>query len=164
MSSKNILFLMLIVPAIFISGCVSNKEPAGTQVSNPVIPQSNLPAGFSFMGIHEATVDIGGSSINGTEGVYRNNNEDLYIQVIKTNQPSFMVDQYKQTYKDAKYDPFEEVFFNGHNATKVKDYTTKNGKQVIEYTVIWANVDSVIIVGSSNDSNSVLNLAAATGH
>ncbi|MCZ7355798.1 MAG: hypothetical protein O8C66_07685 [Candidatus Methanoperedens sp.] len=163
MSNKSILFLILIVPAILISGCIFSK-PTQVTPQSQVIPQKNLPSGFTFMGIHEATVDIGGSSMNATEGVYRNNNEDIYIQVIKNDQPSFLVDQYKQTYKNAKYDPFEEVLFNGHNATKVKDYETKNGKQLMTFTVIWANVDSMIIVGSSNDSNSVLNLAAATLH
>ena len=161
MLKKPILLLVLLATSVFISGCIFGNgadTPEG-------IPETDLPAGFTYMGAHEAPVNIGGSLINATEGVYRNSNgEDVYIQLIKNDKPDALIDQYRLQYKDANYNPFEEVSINGHKATKVTDYTTINGKQKAHYTIIWAADKLFVIVGSSTEPQSVMSLASATGY
>ncbi len=139
-----------------------------TAIATPVrsdylIPTTNLPAGFTYMGIHETPVEIGSFSINATEGVYRNNGEDFYILVIKNDDPEALITQYKARYKNARYDPFKEISFNGHKATQVTDYSTINGKQTQNFAVIWATEKTMIIVNSPTaDIQTVIALATAT--
>ena len=164
MSNKKILLLVLLT-SVFISGCIFDKDDNGKQINgSKFIPQKDLPAGFTYMAIHETSVDIGNSSINAIEGVYRNSKgEDMYIQALENNSPSALINEYKLRYKDANWDPFEEIFVNGHKATKVKDYTTMNGQQTPKYSIIWATEKYMMLVGSSIDAQSVMNLASATG-
>ncbi len=164
MSNKRILLLVLLT-SVLISGCIFDKDGTGKQINeSKFIPQKDLPAGFTFMAIHETSVDIGNSSINAIEGVYRNNKgEDMYVQALENNTPSALVNEYKLMYKDANYDPFEEIFVNGHKATKVKDYNTINGQRTLHYTIIWATEKYMMLVGASTDAESVMNLASATG-
>ncbi len=157
MSDKSVLLLVLFA-TVFISGCIFDKE----SMKSDFIPQSNLPPGYTYMGIHETAVPVGDTSLNAVEGVYRYNGDDLYIQAIKNENPSALISRYKLKYKDANYDPFEEVSFNGHKATKVADYPTINGKQKPKYTVIWATGEYMLIVGSSTEASSVMALATAT--
>lgn len=163
MSDKKILLLVLLT-SVFISGCIFDKDNGKQINESKFIPQNDLPAGFTYMAIHETSVDIGDSSINAIEGVYRNSRgEDMYIQALENNAPSALVNEYKLRYKDANWDPFEEIFLNGHKATKIKDYTTMNGQQTPKYSIIWATEKYMMLVGSSIDAQSVMNLASATG-
>lgn len=166
MSNKFIRLSILLATIVFISGCIFNNN-TGTQVNtleSAIIPKTNLPSGFTYMGIHEPAVEIGGSSMNATEGVYRYNGDDIYIQVIKNDKPDALIAQYKLDYKDAKYNPFEEISFNGHKATQVTDYSTINGHQKSYYTVIWANDIYMFIVGKSPNAQALIALASATGN
>jgi hypothetical protein len=86
----------------------------------------------------------------------------MYIQIFKTDSPEAIMDEYKATYKDAGYDPFTEIYFNGHKATKVMYQSTHNGKPENKYNLIWTTNGSMIKVGSSMDSQKVINLATAT--
>lgn len=165
MSNKSVLMLLL-VAAVLISGCIFDKEK---ETTNPpvkeLIPKTSLPDGFTYMGIHEIPVEIGGSSINATEGVYRNNGEDVYIQVIENDKPEALITQYKQRYKNVKYDPFKEISLNGHKATQVTDYTIVNGQQKPNYAVIWATEKAMVLVTSPTaDAQTVIGLATATGY
>jgi hypothetical protein len=162
--SKKLWISAVLIITVLISGCIFDKGNNQNPTSG-VIPQTGLPVGFTYMGIHETPVDIGGTSINATEGVYRYNNvDDVYVQLIRNNNPQELVIQYKSQYKEANYNPFEDVSFNGHNATQVKDYNTENATQVAHYSIIWTNGSSMIIVGPSPDAHVVLSLATATGH
>lgn len=116
------------------------------------------------MGIHETTLDIGNSSMAAVEGVYRYNGEDIYVQAIETNDPATLIQEYKDRYKDANYDPFEEVSFNGHKATLVKYFVVVEGKQQPRYTAIWGAKEHLMIVGSFSDNQTVITLATATGY
>jgi hypothetical protein len=161
--SKKLWISAVLIIAVLISGCIFDK--GNNDNSTGVIPQTALPVGFTYMGTHETSVPIGGNSINATEGVYKYNNvDDVYVDLIKNNNPQELINQYKLKYKNANYNPFEEVSFNGHSATKIKDYFTENAKQVAYYSVMWTNGSSMIIVGSSPDANAILSLATATGH
>ncbi|VVB88120.1 Uncharacterised protein [uncultured archaeon] len=169
MSNKFVLLLVLLSTTLFISGCITgedsnknNTTPAG--IGNDMIPKTNLPQGFVYMATHEVSVPIGTSFMNATEGVYRNNGEDLYVQVIKSENPDAVIAQFRSRYANVKYIPFQEIYFNGHNATQVTDYTTINGNQKPHYTVIWPADKSVIIVGTSTQSQIVISLASATSH
>lgn len=152
---------LVLVIAILSSGCVSNEN---SDMNQSIIPKTNLPYGFSYLGMHETEVDIGGISMNTTEGVYRYNGEDIYIQVIKSNNPEALLDQYKLQYKDYNYNPFKEISFNGHKATLITDYMIKEGRQRLYYTLIWAKDNFMIIIGSSKNAEAVINLAIATGY
>ena len=159
MSNKFVLLLFLLT-TVFISGCIVDKED---DLKSDFIPLTNLPPGYTYMATHETSIDIGNSSLNAVEGVYRYNGDDLYIQTIKNENPDALIAQYKLKYKNANYDPFEEVTVNGHTALKIKDYATINGQQKPKYTLMWSAGKFMIIVGSSTDSYSLMGLATATG-
>ncbi len=163
MSKRIILLLALFVTAVFVSGCISGRDDNPTSVSD-YIPQTDLPAGFTYMGTHETAIDISGSLINVTEGVYRYDKDDIYIQVIEDDNPEALISRYKLRYKDANYDPFQEISFNGHRATQITDYPTIGGKQTAHYTIIWPAKGFMVIVGSSSDAQAVIALATATGY
>lgn len=163
MSNKYILMLILLVTAVSIAGCLDKDNGTNPPVNPDLIPTTGLPAGITFMGVHETNVEISGSLINATEGVYRNAGEDYYIQVIGNDNPEELIASYKSMYKNANYEPFKEIYLNGHKATQVTDYTTVNGKQEPNYAVIWATGKAMIIVSSPTaDIQSVIALASAT--
>jgi PBP1b-binding outer membrane lipoprotein LpoB len=162
--TKKLWISALLIITVLISGCIFDNGNNQNSTSG-IIPQTALPVGFTYMGTHETPVDIGGTSINATEGVYRYNNlEDVYVQVIKNDNPETLIGLYKSSYKNVKYNPFIEISLNGHKATQVTDYSTINGNNTPNYSVIWTNDSSMIIVGSSPDASAILSLATATGH
>ncbi len=166
MSNKLILLSVFLITAVFISGCIDGtKSPETT--GQALIPTTGLPAGFTYMGTHYADVEIGGKSVNATEGVYRIGEDDIYIQVIENEKPDALMEQYKSDFKKqfkSEYNPFEEVSFNGHTATKTTDFITMKGEQKTRYSIIWVTGKSMVIVGSSSDFQAVKDLATATGH
>jgi hypothetical protein len=162
--SNKLWISVLFIITVLISGCIFDKGNNQNPTSG-VIPQTNLPVGFTYMGTHETSVPINGTMINATEGVYKYNNvDDVYVDLIKNNNPAELVIQYKSQYKEVNWIPFKDVSFNGHNATQITDYPTENAKQVTVYTIMWTNGSSLIIVGQSPDANAVLSLATATGN
>lgn len=167
MSNKIVFLSILLIITVFVSAFIFNGDtgtPENNQTGPDFIPKANLPAGFTFMGIHETALNIGGSSINAIEGVYRYNGDDIYIQAIKNDKPDALINQYKLQYKDKKYNPFQEISLNGHMATQITDYTTVMGQQKPFYSLIWPKGDYMILVGSSSDAGAVTNLATATGY
>jgi hypothetical protein len=169
MSKKIIILSVFIAAAILISGCITDKN-IGTKgnetktINSDIIPTINLPSGLTFMAIHETTVDIGNSSRKAIEGIYRNNadEDEIYIDVVNTETPEALIDEYKSQFKDANYEPFTEISINGHKVTQVKYYITRNGTQIPKYTIIWATKNSMIKVGGSVDAKKVIDLATAT--
>ncbi len=167
MSNKLWISAVLII-TVLISGCIFDKEKGNpnSTLNSGFIPQTGLPVGFTYMGIHETPVDIGGTPINATEGVYRYNNvEDVYIQVIKNDNPENLIAMYKQRYSKVRYDPFKEISINGHKATQVMDYTTINGKETQNYSLIWATEKAMIVVSSpTSDAQTLMAIATASGY
>jgi hypothetical protein len=167
MSNKFVLLLIFLITAVFISGCIDGNNTPVKTTGQALIPTTGLPAGFTYMGTHDVDVEIGGKSVNATEGVYRNGGDDLYIQVIGTENPGALLEQYKADFKKKfgdKYNPIENITLNGHPATKVADYTLMNGQPVTVYSVTWTVEKSMVIVGSSSNLQTVTDLATATGH
>jgi hypothetical protein len=168
MSKKYILLSILIISSVFFSGCVFENNNKPNQTIGPdFIPRTNLPPGFTFMGVHETTMDIANSSVSGFEGVYRYGGKDIYIAAIKHDDPETLLSQYKadlRTHFNKDYDPFEEISINGHTATKLTDIIILDGKDVPRYSIIWANRGYLIQVGSFADVNPVVVLASATGY
>lgn len=156
MSKKIIWIPLLLITAILISGC--------TTTSTDLIPKKDLPDGFTYIGSHEIPFDIGG--INATEGIYRHNGDDLYIQVIENNNPQALLAQYKeQIQKEFKsdYNPFTPISINGHDATQVTDFNIVKGQPKKEYTIVWATGKDMILVASPTaDLQTVITLANAT--
>src|SRR5659263_199427 len=153
MSKKVLILSIFIAVSILISGCVTDKNNETTvnetkTIGSDIIPTINLPSGFTYMGIHDTDIEVGNSSKKATEGIYKiEEGETIYIQVFKTEKPEELLDEFKAQYKDANYDPFTEISFNGHKATKVTYYFVSNGQQVPKYYVIWTIKNSMIKVG-----------------
>ncbi len=168
MSKKSILLLTLLAAAVLIAGCITDKTNPGNNsstIASGLIPTVNLPNGFTFMAVHQTNVEVGNFSNEATEGVYRTDTgEDIYIQVFKSDNPEALINEYKAEYKGLAYNPFTEIYFNGHKATRVMYYFTSNGKEVPKYSLIWATKDAMIKVGSSLDPQKVINLATATNN
>ena len=167
--SKNIILLIFLAAALLISGCITDNDEKNngnkSDLKSDMIPTINLPSGFTFMAIHEANVEFGNISRKAKEGVYRTDEgEDVYIQVFETETPEDLLNEYKSQYKDDGYDPFTEIYFNGHKATKVMFYSTNNGRSVSKYNIIWTKNNTMIKVGSSADAQKVINLATATNN
>ncbi len=165
MLKKLILLILILSTLVFISGCIVDKEKNGntSEVNiSDIIPATNLPSGFTFMGVHDTNVEVGNFSSMAKEGIYRNQEEDIYIQVFESDSPEKLINEYKSEYKDMDYNPFKEIEFNGHPATRVTTYSTKNGLAVAKYTVVWSTRNLMIKVGPSEDEQKVIALAAAT--
>jgi hypothetical protein len=168
MSKKIVWIPLLLITAVLISGCISNQgKGTNTSVSSDLIPTTNLPSGFTYMGTHITPVYIGNSSINATEGVYRNNGADFYIQVIENDTPQALLAQYKlqiQNEFKSGYNPFTSISFNGHDATQVADIHIEKGQQRPNYAVVWTTGKAMILVASPTaDNQTVIALATATG-
>jgi len=134
-----------------------------------MIPKTNLPDGFVYLGVHEIPFDIGNSSINATEGVYRyNSKDDFYIQVVTNDNPTALMAQYKSELKKqfkTDFNPFEEIAFNAHKATKFTDFSTVNGNEKRRYDIIWTTEKAMILVTSpTTDIQTVIALATSTGY
>ncbi len=172
MTNKSLLSVVLLVIIVFSSGYIFGKYN-GTSLINQTtttspdfIPKINLPAGFVYRSMHETKVDINGAQLSAIEGIYRYKEGYADIEGIKTDSPEALINQYKSRYKYANYNPFQEIYFNGHNATLVTDYSIRNGHQEPSYTVMWNNSSYVFIVFNEEptDAQIVINLATATGH
>ena len=168
MSKKYIFLSILLISSVFISGCIFDNNNKSNQTIGPdFIPRTNLPVGFTFMGIHETTLNIANSTVSGFEGIYRYGGEDIYIDAFKNEGPEALLSQYKtdlRTHFKKDYNPFEEISINGHAATKLTDIIILDGKDVPRYSIIWANKGYMIQVGPFADVNTVVVLASATGY
>ena len=167
MHNKYVLLSILIITSVFLSGCIfddNNNKPNQT-IGPDFIPRTNLPPGFSFMGVHDTTKDIANSTFNMSEGVYRYGGEDIYIQAIKNDNADVLLSKYKEELRQkfvSDYNPFEEITLNGHSATKYSDIRHVDGKRL--YSIIWVNKGYLIQVGSFADFVTVISLATATGY
>ncbi len=167
MHNKYVLLSILIITSVFLSGCVFNNDKPNQTIGPDFIPRTNLPPGFSFMGVHETAMDIANSTFNGFEGIYRSGGEDIYILAIKNENPETLLNQYKADLRKqfrTDYNPFEEISVNGHAATKLNDVMIVNGQQQMRYSIMWANKGYLIQVGSFADALPVFSLASATGY
>lgn len=168
MSNKYRLLSILIIASVFSSGCIFDEKTRPDQTSEPdFIPTTNLPAGFTFMGIHDTKVIIANSTVFGFEGVYRYGGEDIYVIALNNEDPEALLAKYKaditaQYKKD--YKPFEEISINGHPATKVNDLGISNGREQQKYRIIWAKGGYLVEIGFSTNPNVVVSLATATGY
>ncbi len=158
MLKKIICIPLLFITAILISGCT-------TTTAGPDLIPKDVP-GFTYIGVHETPVSIGGASINATEGVYKYNDNDLYIQVIENDNPQALLAQYKEQIRKefrSDYNPFTPISINGHDATRVTDSYIVKGQEKPDYTIVWATGKEMILVGSPTaDLQTVVSLANAT--
>ena len=168
MSKKSIILSIFIAASILISGCIldTNNGTKGNEtktIKSDIIPTINLPTGFTYMAVHETNIDNGNFSHKAIEGVYRTEQgEDIYVQVFETDKPEELLKEYKAQYNNEDSNPFTDIYFNGHKATKIVSYFTSDGKSVPKYMIVWIINNSMIRVGSSTDAQKVINLATAT--
>lgn len=181
----------LAVLMIAFSGCVGENKPVanGTEPNSsgtsPVSGQSatdmsklkNLPAGFNFTGsfpLSESEIKDkykveNSGAVAGSEGAYKFNGTDFYVDVIEfkdSEAAKDFIEKHKSTFTPLKEGSrFVEETFNGHSAIKITDYITSGGKSIPRYTYIWNNEKYVISVfGNTADSAQVKQLAEATGY
>jgi hypothetical protein len=167
MPKKYVLFSILIITSVFLSGCIFDNNKQNQTIGPDFIPRTNLPPGFTFMAVHETTTDIANSTFKGFEGVYRYGGEDIYVVAIKNDNPETLLSQYKADLRKQfrpDFNPFEEISINGHAATKFTDAIIVNGQQQMRYSIFWANKNYLIQVGSFTDAMPVVSLASATGY
>jgi hypothetical protein len=160
--------IILLITLVLIYGYIFNQgKAANTAANTDLIPATNIPDSFAYLGSHETPVSIGGSSINATESVYRNNGNDLYINVIENNNPQALLAQYKEQIQNefkSKYNPFTPISLNGHDATQITYFNIVKGQQRPDYTVIWTTGKAMISVASPTANlQTVITLAKATG-
>ncbi len=163
MLKKIIWIPLLLITSILISGCTT------TTTGTDLIPKTNLPPGFTFVAVHSdnsTNMNIGGSLVSYTEGVYSYNGNDLYIQVIESDNPQALLAQYKldiqKEFKSA-YNPFTPISINGHDATQVTDFDVQKGEPKQDYAIVWTTGKEMILVASPTaDLQTVIALANAT--
>lgn len=138
----------------------------------------NLPAGFEYVG--SVPLDASGIKIDynadnvsevvgGSEGLYKFNGTDFYIDVIElenSEATTNLIDAYKSSFTPlTDGSRFVEESFNGHSAVRIADYVTTAGNEAARYTYIWSNGNHVFVVtGSTADDSLVKQLAEATGY
>ncbi len=138
----------------------------------------NLPAGFEYVG--SVPLDASGIKIDynadnvsevvgGSEGLYKFNDTDFYIDVIElenSEATTNLIDAYKSSFTPlTDGSRFVEESFNGHSAVRIADYVTTAGNEAARYTYIWSNGNHVFVVtGSTADNSLVKQLAEATGY
>ncbi len=168
MLNRYALISILIITSVFSSGCLfENKNKVNETIGPDFIPRTNLPSGFTFMGVHETTMEIGNSTVNGFEGIYRYGGNDIYIVALKQDNPDALLSQYKSDLRKqfkSDFNPFEEISINGHAATKFTDAIIRNGRQNFRYSIMWVNKGYMIQVGSFDDAMTVVSLASSTGY
>ena len=161
LTKKNISIFLLLM-TILLSGC---SEDTGEDFKNY--------SGYEYIGMHTISDynDLSGKIINSSEIIYLDNDDfNVYLQIIELKSKAATVEfisNYKSQYKPLVNDNrFNELFFNGHNATRITSYTYRDGGiQVPIYQIIWNNDSNVFIVKSNSDlESSAMNLAIATGY
>jgi len=181
MNRKIMLISTLAVLMIAMSGCT---DP----VDNPEIPEDvvpgaanlivvkDIPAGFEYIGAMPTTIDeikneyadVAGI-VDAAEGIYKNTDgTDVYIIAIECEDNAAaddLVYQYKDSFPELPSGTrFAEESFNGHFATRIKEYSTDNGERVERYTYVWNNGKFVfIVVGNTDDYSLTRAVAEATG-
>jgi len=141
--------------------------PRASTPKSEFIPEDNLPMGFTFMGSHDSIFEINGTTMKSQEGVYRYNSiNDIYIEVIKTDNPDILLNQYREQIKKQfkeGYDPFKEITINDHKAMQITDYSTVDGKQKPFYSIVWTTKNAMILITSPiTELQPIITLATAT--
>ncbi len=182
----------LAVLLIAFSGCVGNNNSAvnGTEPENPganvnsdesaadISELENLPAGFEYVGsiplnetdiIDDYNAENVSGIVGGSEGMYRYNESDFYLDVIElkdTEAANNFITEYKSSFPPLQNGSrFVEESFKGHSAVRITDYVTSGGESVPRYSYIWNNENHVIVAfGNSAESSPVRQLAEATGY
>ncbi len=156
------------------SGSSTNSAESAADISK----LENLPSGFEYVGslsLNAADIKIDYNADNvsevvgGSEGMYKYNDSDFYIDVIdleNSEATTNLIDAYKSSFKPlTEGSRFVEESFNGHSAVKIADYVTAAGTEVPRYTYIWSNGNNVFVVtGNTADDSLVKQLAEATGY
>ena len=181
MNKRIILTLTFAVLMIAISGCIDGDDRPVTvpedvepSIANLILLK-DIPVGFEYLGAMPTTIDdikdeyadVAGI-VDVAEGIYAySDGTDVYIISIECEDDASadnFVYQYKQSFPQLRSGTrFVEESFNGHFATRIKDYTTFNG-DVERYTYVWHNGKFVFIVeGNTDDYSLTRMIAEATG-
>jgi len=167
--NKRILIPVVLVSIIIASLSLCCIEDSNDQNENPAILVDPIPAGYEYI----ATVqnsnynEFSEHIIHSKEEAYRDR-DDLGISIIEIELDSKQsalefISNYKDQYIELPDGSrFTGIYFNDHNAVKIKKYVINDGTQVPRYRIIWNNDNIVYIVKSnSNLEDSSLILAKA---
>ncbi|OPY20357.1 MAG: hypothetical protein A4E24_01283 [Methanomethylovorans sp. PtaU1.Bin093] len=187
---KKQLSLVLIFVVLFMgfSGCIfKGNENITTPSSGQVAPMENvselvvlknIPSGYSFIDIMPPSETLNGEFSNvenvveAAIGSYQANESarvQYHVTAVKfsdaVSAESFLTN-YKTTFKVlSNNETFQQVEFNGHEATQVLSYSVDGGKNVPRYKYFWNNENFVFIIeGNSEDPAVGLDFAKAIGY
>jgi hypothetical protein len=183
MNKRIMLVSILAILIIAVSGCTDPDNTPPVTIPEEVeasaadlIVLKNVPDGFEYLGAPPTTideikreyVDFPGI-VDAAEGIYQSDDFEVSIIVSECEDKTSaeeMLDQYKSGFSELPSGTrFAEESFNGHSATRIKDYGTFNGDQAARYTYAWNNESFVFIVeGNSDDYASTRMIAEATGY
>lgn len=138
----------------------------------------NLPAGFEYvasipLNSSDIRIDYNADNVSevvgGSEGLYKYNDSDIYVDVIELQKPEAtnnLIDAYKSSFVPlTEGSRFVEESFNGHSAVRITDHVVSAGTEVPRYSYIWSNGNYVLVVtGNIADSSLIKQLAEATGY
>lgn len=167
------------IPNTSLNTSVSDENPGNITA---VIESNSLPDNFEYVASRpysseEIQDDYEAKNVSGilggVEGIYKYSNEsDFYIDLIECENSSVaenLIFAYKSSFptsfSSGTEHPLEEESFNGHFAVKTTKHVTVGGEQVSRYSYIWRHENYVFVVlGNSNDSTLLKELAEATGY
>lgn len=183
MNKRIMLVSILAILIIAVSGCTDPDDTPPVTIPEEIeasaadlIVLKNVPDGFEYLGAPPTTideikrgyVDFPGI-VDAAEGIYQS--DDIEVSVIVSEcedetSAEEMLNQYKSGFSELPSGTrFSEESFNGHFATRIKDYTTSGGDQVARYTYVWNNGSFVFLVeGNSDDYALTRTIAEATGY
>ncbi len=164
-----------LIPIILVSIIASLSlcciEDSNNQDENPAILVDPIPAGYEYIATlpNSNYNEFSEHIIHSKEEAYRDK-DNLDVSIIKIELDSEQSAlEFMSNYKDQYIElpdgsRFTEIYFNDHNAIKIKKYVINNGTQVPRYRIIWNNGNIVYnIKSNSNLEESSLILAKATG-
>ncbi|MBN1134929.1 MAG: hypothetical protein JXA38_08530 [Methanosarcinaceae archaeon] len=181
MNKRIMLTLIFAVLMIAISGCFEGDDTPVTvpeyvepSVENLILLK-DIPLGFEYLGAIPTTIDdikdkyadVAGI-VDVAEGIYMySDGTNVYMIAVECEDEASadnFVYQYKQSFPQLRSETrFVEESFNGHFATRIKNYTTFNG-DVERYTYVWNSGKFVFIVeGNTDDYSLTRMIAEATG-
>lgn len=186
---KKQLSLVLIFVVLFMgfSGCIfkgnDNTTPSSGQVApeksvSELVVLNNIPSGYSFIDIMPPSETLNGELSNvenvveAAIGSYQANEStrvQYHVTAVKfsdaVSAESFLTN-YRATFKVlSNNETFQQVEFNGHEATRAMSYSVDGGKDVPRYKYFW-NIENFVFIieGNSDDPAVGLNFATATGY
>ncbi|PPA78605.1 MAG: hypothetical protein C00003105_00768 [ANME-2 cluster archaeon HR1] len=167
--NKRNLIIVVLVSIIIASLSLCCIEDSNDQDEKPGILVDPIPAGYEYIATlpNSNFNEFSEHIIQSKEEAYRDK-DGLDVSIIEIELESDQsalefISNYKGQYNEMPDGSrFTEIYFNDHNAVRIKKYVINDGTQVPRYRIIWNSSNIVYIVKSnSNLEESSLIMAKA---